>query len=269
MKIVLTESQLNRVKKNLLLERVCPQNMTFDESLGSCVVLQDLPEVQIMNFRNDPDGEIKDAYKKYGEILFKLEALYNLNDIELCKEFKWDSETQQPSVELFNELTDKLKNKYREEYNNFETVRRKKFVDEEVRPMVGKPYVWGKAGPEFFDCSGLICAVFERPRTTADGYFNTAEIFNDINKVKVGDIVFFDYDPDNIEDKKPIDHVGIISQVDGNRIKMIHASGGSKCSFEKYKKGKLPAKCRVKEVKYNNFWRRNTSGFGRFVGFEY
>lgn len=269
MKIILTETQIIRMRENLLLERVCPKNMVFDETLESCVVLQDLPEVQIMNFRNDPDGKIKDAYKKYESILFKLEGLYNLNNLELDKEFKWDSETQQPSVELFDELTDKLKSKYKEEYNNFETVRRKRFVDKEVRPMVGKPYVWGKAGPEFFDCSGLICAVFEKPRTTADGYFNTADIFTDISKVKVGDIVFFDYDPDNPKDKKPIDHVGIISQVDGNRIKMIHASGGSKCSFEKYKEGKLPAKCKVKEVRYSNYWRRNTKGFGRFVGFEY
>ena len=137
--------------------------------------------------------------------------------------------------------------------------------------------MWGKEGPEFFDCSGLICAVFEQGRDTADGYYNTTNIFTDINKVKVGDIVFFDYDPDNVYDeinnpggdKKPIDHVGIISQFEGNRIKIIHASGNEKCTYESYKEGKLPNKCKVKEVNYNDYWRKFTKGFGRFVGFEY
>lgn len=269
MKIILTETQIIRMRENLLLERVCPQNLTYDEELDACVLLKDLPQVDVIKFKNDPTGEIAEAYEQYQNIYFKLEQLYELNDLTLGDELKYNREKDTPSVDLFKKLTAGLKKKYKEEYNNFDSVRRKRFVEEEVRPMVGKPYVWGKAGPEFFDCSGLICAVFEKPRTTADGYFNTADIFTDISKVKVGDIVFFDYDPDNPKDKKPIDHVGIISQVDGNRIKMIHASGGSKCSFEKYKEGKLPAKCKVKEVRYSNYWRRNTKGFGRFVGFEY
>jgi len=269
MKVLISESQIGRLKKNLLLERECPKGLFFDETLDSCVKKYDLDEVNVMIFKDDKDGKIRKSYEKYLDLYLKLNSLYKLNDMKLGTEYKFDSDKQKPSVKLFNNLSKKIKEKYKEEYENFDSIRRERFVKDEVRPMVGKPYVWGKAGPEFFDCSGLICAVFEKPRTTADGYFNTADIFTDINQLKVGDIVFFDYDPNNKEDKKPIDHVGIISSIKGSKIKMIHASGDSKCTLDKYKKDKLPKKCKVKEVNYSSFWRRNTKGFGRFVGFEY
>ena len=276
-KIIITESQFKRMRENVLLERVCPQGLSYDEKISGCVKVEELPEVTILGFKNDPTGEIAEAYKQYQENYFKLEQLYKLNDLTLGDELKYNSEKDTASIELFKNLNEKVKKKYKEEYDEFETVRRKRFVDEEVRPMIDKPYVWGKAGPEFFDCSGLICAVFEQGRDTADGYFNTADIFTDISKVKVGDIVFFDYDPDNVYDeinnpdgdKKPIDHVGIISQVEGKRIKIIHASGDQNCTYESFKEGKLPNKCKVKEVNYGPYWKRNTKGFGRFVGFEY
>ena len=130
-------------------------------------------------------------------------------------------------------------------------------------------WVSSAEGPEFFDCSGLVCAVFERPRTTAQGLYNTSELFNDINQVKVGDIVYFDYDPNNKKDKRPIDHVGIISKKEGNKLWMIHASGDQKCTkavIEKYKNKK---KCKVKEVRFSNYWKRKVAGFGRFKHYEY
>ena len=268
-KIRLTESQINKLKKNLLLERECPKGLVFDETLDSCVKEHHLDELEVISFRDDKYGKIKEAYEEYFDLYLKLDSLYKLNDMKLGTEYKFDSDNQKGSVKFFNNLSKKIKEKYKEEYENFDSVRRERFVEDEVRPMVGKPYVWGEEGPEFFDCSGLICAVFEKGRRTADSYYNMADIFTDINQLKVGDIVFFDYDPDNKEDKKPIDHVGIISSIKGNKIKMIHASGDSKCTLDKYKKDKLPKKCKVKEVKYSSFWRRNTKGFGRFVGFDY
>jgi len=42
MKIILTETQIIRMRENLLLERVCPQNLTYDEELDACVLLRDL-----------------------------------------------------------------------------------------------------------------------------------------------------------------------------------------------------------------------------------
>ena len=35
--IRLTESQINKLKKNLLLERECPKGLVFDETLDSCI----------------------------------------------------------------------------------------------------------------------------------------------------------------------------------------------------------------------------------------
>lgn len=269
MKIIITERQYGWLEKNLLLEVKCPKGLVYDNSLGGCVFEKEFPTVTAMVFKNDTDGKIKEAYDKYSNIYTQLEELYRVNGVELVTNLKYDSNKQEPSVRLFNVLTSKLKEKYKEEYNNFDSVRREKFVENEVRPLVGKPYVWGKKGPEFFDCSGLICFVFEQGRRSADSYYNMADIFTDINQLKVGDIVFFDYDPNNPEDEKPIDHVGIISSIKGSKIKMIHASGGEKCSLEKYEKKTLPRSCRVKEVNYNRSWVNATAGFGRFVGYEY
>jgi cell wall-associated NlpC family hydrolase len=82
----------------------------------------------------------------------------------------------------------------------------------------GSPYVYGAAGPNSFDCSGLVGYVYRKagvklPRTTGAIYSGVR------NKVKwkdlaPGDLVFF---------YSGRSHVGIVSQVKGRKIYMIHA----------------------------------------------
>jgi hypothetical protein len=268
-KIIITESQYGRLSENLLMEVKCPKGLVYDNNLESCVFEKEFSPTYAVVFKNDPDGKIKEAYDKYYNIYTQLEELYRVNGEKLDTKWDYKEGHHKPSVKLFNTLTNHLTKKYKEEYENFDSIRRARFIEEEVRPLVGKPYVWGEEGPECLDCSGVICAVFEQPRRTANSYYNMANLFTDINQLKVGDIVFFDYDPNNPKDEKPIDHVGIISDINGGKIKMIHASGGERCSLEKYEKGKLPSSCRVKEVRYGNKWLGDTAGFGRFVGFDY
>ncbi len=79
---------------------------------------------------------------------------------------------------------------------------------------VGDPYVWGAAGPDQFDCSGLVQWAFKQvgkdvPRTSsAQAAFGTPV---DRADLQPGDVVFF-YDD--------ISHVGIYA---GNGL-MLHAS---------------------------------------------
>ncbi|MDJ0464023.1 C40 family peptidase [Streptomyces sp. H27-C3] len=82
-----------------------------------------------------------------------------------------------------------------------------------ARAQIGKPYVWGAAGPSSYDCSGLTqgawkAAGVDLPRTTWDQVKVGTRIATD--HLKPGDLVFF-YDD--------ISHVGVYIG-DG---KMIHA----------------------------------------------
>ncbi|MBJ7453993.1 MAG: C40 family peptidase, partial [Blastococcus sp.] len=67
----------------------------------------------------------------------------------------------------------------------------------------GKPYRWGGAGPNSFDCSGLVSYSFRAvgvslPRTSRAQ--STVGYRVDITKVRAGDLLFF---------YSPVSHVGI------------------------------------------------------------
>jgi cell wall-associated NlpC family hydrolase len=71
----------------------------------------------------------------------------------------------------------------------------------------GKPYRWGAAGPNRFDCSGLVQYVFARlgvrvPRTTWTQYAALQHVSR--NAARVGDLVFLDR----------LNHVGIYAGYD-------------------------------------------------------
>lgn len=60
---------------------------------------------------------------------------------------------------------------------------------------IGAPYVWGAAGPNAFDCSGLVTYVYGQmgiylPRTSSSQYY--AGINISMDELQPGDLVFFD-----------------------------------------------------------------------------
>ncbi len=287
MKIKLTESQLKRLlsesnlKKQLLKEDImdCPTGFIYDKEVDNCVEVQELDELVVISFRIDVDGSISESYKKYLHRLKQLEELYKeeggIRQISTAFYYK---NLKKPmggyNVEFFDKLYNIVNAAYVNRYKTFERYRRERFIEDEVRPLVGKPYVWGTMGPEFFDCSGLICHVFERGwKHNAQMLYDKSYLFKSINDVRVGDIVYFDYHMKNPEkDKSPekmIEHVGIISSIDGGKIKMIHAGGDNDCTMEKYLAGKLPNRCRVKEVNYGPKWRKKTKAFGKLKDYNF
>ena len=76
---------------------------------------------------------------------------------------------------------------------------------------LGKPYVLGEAGPDRFDCSGLVmyCLApegFEFPLHSAEviGTDERYPLITDIGRLMTGDIVCFD----TVRDRDPSDHMG-------------------------------------------------------------
>ena len=74
---------------------------------------------------------------------------------------------------------------------------------------LGKPYVWGGAGPDVFDCSGLMLRAFESahinlPRVAADQYH--AGAYLPVRQAQPGDLLFWATDP---SDPVTIHHVAM------------------------------------------------------------
>jgi hypothetical protein len=278
------------MKKQLLKEDkvVCPEGFIFDDEVDNCVRVIELPEINVMSFENDSDGNIRKSFNKYDKRLMELEILFDEEGTNVDDKFYYEN-LKKPkegyTVEFFDNLYNLVNTEFVEKYKTFEIYRREKFIEDMVRPMVGKPYVWGEMGPEFNDCSGLMCHVFERGwKHNAQMLYDKSNNFKSLNKAKVGDIIYFNYDPDNdydeinnpTGDKNPIDHVGVISKREGNKLWMIHASGDSNCTKERYEKKKdkygkkkSPKKCVVKEVMLSNYWRKNKASIGRLNDYNF
>ena len=82
----------------------------------------------------------------------------------------------------------------------------------------GSPYVFGKEGPDDFDCSGLVRYCYAPLGTdvihSAEfiGYDDGYQTVENVRDLKVGDLIFFNTIPDRDE----CDHVGI--WLGGNRF---------------------------------------------------
>jgi cell wall-associated NlpC family hydrolase len=91
----------------------------------------------------------------------------------------------------------------------------------EAQRHLGKPYVFGAAGPDSFDCSGFVSYVLARSthpgfgRTTAWGIYNICTPVSRTN-ARPGDLIFF---TETYNAGVPTSHIGIYI---GNG-QMIHA----------------------------------------------
>jgi len=99
-----------------------------------------------------------------------------------------------------------------------------------AKEHLGKPYVWGKEGPDSFDCSGFVMFCYRQvgirlPRTSREQFREGEAI--EIPDLKKGDLVFWSGRRGSVG--ATIGHVGMICDVDYERgfFYFIHANSGN------------------------------------------
>ncbi|NHN25023.1 LysM peptidoglycan-binding domain-containing protein [Flavobacterium jejuense] len=99
------------------------------------------------------------------------------------------------------------------------------FLVEKASQYIGIKYKYGGTTPKGFDCSGLMCTTFKEidlslPRTSS-AQANYGEKIK-MKESQKGDLIFF-----ATGRKNRISHVGMITEVNEDEIKFIHASTSS------------------------------------------
>ncbi|HBU12743.1 MAG TPA: hypothetical protein DEB31_08480 [Clostridiales bacterium] len=102
---------------------------------------------------------------------------------------------------------------------------------EAAEEALGSPYVWGAAGPDKFDCSGLVtyclrAAGSSTGRLNAKGFSgnNNWEEITDIDSLERGDLIFF-------RARRTIGHVGIVV---GDGMMIDASSGNGEVVYRSY-----------------------------------
>ncbi len=96
-----------------------------------------------------------------------------------------------------------------------------KHIIKEAKKLIGKPYKFGGTTPKGFDCSGFTQYVYAKNNLTLPRTSGEQAVYAKRDKLKnaeIGDLVFFG------KNKNSVNHVGIISKIEGDKVYMVHAS---------------------------------------------
>ena len=138
------------------------------------------------------------------KVLFSSGSAQEMNNEKLAKELtKSEDKEQHSPSESINDLVCQE-------------------VLKEARAFIGTHYKYAGNNPaEGFDCSGLVYRVFKNQgiELQRSSHLQANEGNHvEIKEVKPGDLIFFSHSGDKIN------HVGIVSSIKRNHLKMIHSS---------------------------------------------
>lgn len=108
-------------------------------------------------------------------------------------------------------------------------------VLQEASDYVGTPYKYGGKSKSGIDCSGLTQTCYAKagvdlPRSAADQ--STYGELVERKDVRIGDLVFFD-----AKNTGKIDHVGMVTKVEGDQVVFIHSSTSKGVRFDYLNEG--------------------------------
>lgn len=119
--------------------------------------------------------------------------------------------------------------------NNSYSKRTKNQAVKNALGFMGTPYRYGGINHKGMDCSGLIYVSYQKaglqlPRAS----YQLAKSGKRINRnqLRPGDLLFF-----NAKKKKSVDHVGMVTAVQGRRVDFIHSTSSRGVRLDKLNEG--------------------------------
>ena len=108
-------------------------------------------------------------------------------------------------------------------------------VLQEASDYLGTPYKYGGSSKAGIDCSGLTSNCYLKagvtlPRSAAEQSQFGEKVERDA--LQIGDLVFFD-----AKNRNKIDHVGMVTKIEGDKVIFIHASSSNGVRFDYLNEG--------------------------------
>lgn len=214
----LAEYQLAKTKSGFTETKAINNFKTYIswDSLGEYNLMYD---VYIYDLQSGLVNEIRTLQneKKSNEAKQKFEAYSNLFEHKASYDeitaTEPDIESTVPKVEIDEDATEEVK--------EISINKQQKNILKEAEKHLGTKYKFGGITPKGFDCSGFTQYVMAKnnidiPRTSRDQALKYSQVKQ--KNAQIGDLVFFG------SNKSKINHVGIISKVEKDKLYMIHAS---------------------------------------------
>ncbi|WP_029034208.1 C40 family peptidase [Salinimicrobium terrae] len=155
--------------------------------------------------------------------IWKFTLLFLIISLTSCGAGKTPSTLQKSAEERNGEYAE-LPDFYDPDEEFVEDLKEETFsIIDHALQFLGTSYKYGGTTPQGMDCSGLVYTCFlanniELPRSSRDMALLGEQL--ELPQVKTGDLLFFITD----RRKKNINHVGLVVQLDEDRIFFIHSS---------------------------------------------
>lgn len=199
--------QLFQRQHNLTMDGICgplTQQILYSEDAKPYTLLQGTEgnDVDMLQSRLKELGYLSKATGYYGtETIDAVKRFQEINEIGV------DGKTGQVTLDLIYSSDAKPTPEFEQQERRRGNI--ENFL-ESARNQIGEPYVWGAAGPDSFDCSGLVTYCLRQAGSTtgrlnAQGFSDNGrwENIKSMDDMEIGDLIFFS------GRGKRVGHVGI------------------------------------------------------------
>jgi cell wall-associated NlpC family hydrolase len=214
----LSEYQLSKTKQKYTSKKAITSFKTYrswdtihEYDITYGIYIYDLQIGLVNTIRKlEKEGKSKEAKLKFDEYSYLFQHQASYDEITATKP---EITTTAPEIEVEENASEEVK--------EISINKQQKNILKEAKKHIGTKYKFGGITPKGFDCSGFTQYVMaknniEIPRTSREQAVSYEKVKR--KEAQIGDLVFFG------SSKSKINHVGIISQVEKEKLYMIHAS---------------------------------------------